>query len=88
MSGRGSLGGQLRQGQIRALSDSERILGQIERGEVRAGPSAAREIAARHQKAYGDVWATPDGRAAKPDPPPDLTSLFNAALTSVLKERA
>lgn len=40
----------------RPMSDSERVLGQIARGEVRAGPEAAREIAARHQEAYGDVW--------------------------------
>jgi hypothetical protein len=38
-------------------TDTERVLGQIERGEVRAGAEAAREIAARHQAAYGDaVW--------------------------------
>jgi hypothetical protein len=39
------------------MSDTERVLGQIERGEVRAGAEAARQIAARHQAAYGDaVW--------------------------------
>jgi hypothetical protein len=31
-------------------------MGQIERGEVKAGPEGAREIAARHEEAYGDVW--------------------------------
>lgn len=42
---------------IQPPSDSQRLLGQIERGEVRANPDAAREIAARHQAAYGDaVW--------------------------------
>lgn len=40
-----------------ALNDSERVLGQIERGEVWCGPDAARAIAARHQDAYGNsVW--------------------------------
>lgn len=43
-------------GEVRRPSDAERVLGQIERGEVRAGPDAAREIAARHQAAYGSVW--------------------------------
>lgn len=37
-------------------TDSERILGQIERGEVVAGPEGARIIAARAQDQYGDVW--------------------------------
>lgn len=44
---------------MRPMADHERVLGQIERGEVRAGPDAAREIAARHEAAYGDVWRTP-----------------------------
>lgn len=44
-------------GHVRPESDSERVMGQIDRGEVRAGPEAAREIAARHQEAYGaEVW--------------------------------
>ncbi|MEV7871455.1 hypothetical protein AB0P17_36390 [Streptomyces sp. NPDC088124] len=47
-------------GHVRQATDADRILGQIERGEVRAGPEAAREIAARHQEAYGAVWADPD----------------------------
>ncbi|MFF0790419.1 hypothetical protein [Streptomyces spiralis] len=39
------------------MRDHERVLGQIERGEIRVGADAAREIAARHQEAYGnDVW--------------------------------
>ncbi|WP_367139778.1 MULTISPECIES: hypothetical protein [Streptomyces] len=39
------------------LSERDRLLGQAERGEIRIGPDAAREIAARHQAAYGDaVW--------------------------------
>lgn len=42
------------------MSDAQRVLGQIERGEVRAGAEAARQIAARHQAAYGDaVWGRP-----------------------------
>lgn len=54
----------------RPTSDAERVLGQIERGEVRVGPDAAREIAARHQAAYGEVW----------------DDLFADALTSATKE--
>ena len=38
-------------------TDTERVLGQIERGEIRCGRDAAREIAAQHQEAYGNaVW--------------------------------
>jgi hypothetical protein len=36
--------------------DTERVLGQIERGELRCGPGAAREIANRHEDAYGDAF--------------------------------
>jgi hypothetical protein len=36
--------------------DAERVLGQIERGEVRAGPEAAREIAAKAEAAYGEAF--------------------------------
>lgn len=37
--------------------DTERVLGQIQRGEIQCGPDAARAIAARHQAAYGNtVW--------------------------------
>ncbi|MDT0409900.1 MULTISPECIES: zinc finger domain-containing protein [Streptomyces] len=39
------------------FTDADRVLGQIERGEVRVGPDAAREIAARHEARYGSVWA-------------------------------
>lgn len=37
-------------------TEADRVLGQVARGEVRAGAAAAREIAARHEAAYGDVW--------------------------------
>ncbi|MEV0114634.1 hypothetical protein AB0H77_15480 [Streptomyces sp. NPDC050844] len=37
-------------------ADTERVLGQIERGEVRVGPDAAREIAAKAEAAYGGAW--------------------------------
>lgn len=40
------------------MPDHVRVIGQIERGEVRAGRDAAREIAARHQAAYGNAWPT------------------------------
>ncbi|MFJ2178943.1 hypothetical protein ACIOHE_39375 [Streptomyces sp. NPDC087851] len=61
-------------GHVRRATDADRILGQIERGEVRAGPDAAREIAARHQEAYGDVWADPN-------------DLFADALATVITEK-
>ncbi|WP_211303270.1 hypothetical protein [Streptomyces milbemycinicus] len=41
------------------MQDHERVLGQMARGEVLAGPEAARRIAARHEAAYGDVWKRP-----------------------------
>ncbi|MGW7355154.1 hypothetical protein ACWGI0_00285 [Streptomyces sp. NPDC054802] len=56
---------------VQPPTDSERVLGQIERGEIRAGADAAREIAARHQAAYGNaVWP-----------------IFDDVLASVLEER-
>ncbi|MBM7554541.1 hypothetical protein [Thalassobacillus pellis] len=42
-------------GQVTPPSESERIQGQIARGEVRAGPEAAREIAAKIE-AKGGFW--------------------------------
>lgn len=37
--------------------DTQRVLGQIERGELRCGPDAARALAARAMEAYGNaVW--------------------------------
>ncbi|GAB2731481.1 hypothetical protein [Streptomyces bullii] len=47
---------------VTPTTDAERVLGQIERGELRCGPGAAREIAARHQAAYGDAF---DGTPAE-----------------------
>lgn len=43
---------------IEQSADTERVLGQIARGEVRAGRDAAREIAAKAEAQYGDVWRT------------------------------
>lgn len=63
--------------------DTERVLGQIRRGEVVAGPEGARRIAARHEAAYGDVWAprpptltpaTPSDDMAWADALADLTT--------------
>jgi hypothetical protein len=50
-------------------ADSRRVLDQIERGDIWCGPSAARAIAARHEKAYDSkVWPAPDaGDEAVPD---------------------
>nr|WP_205615515.1 hypothetical protein [Streptomyces harenosi] len=53
-----------------SMPDHVRVLGQLERGEVRAGADAAREIAARYEAAYGRaVWGrggceTAEGGAA------------------------
>lgn len=53
-----------RSDRIRQSLDTERVLGQIDRGEVRCGADAAREIAARHQEAYGaTVWASDEDAA-------------------------
>ncbi|MFC8424002.1 hypothetical protein ACFUN7_24510 [Streptomyces sp. NPDC057236] len=56
------------------MTDTERVLGQIERGEVRAGAEAARQIAAKHQAAYGDsVWG-PNHDAVWADAVADLST--------------
>ncbi|CAM5718858.1 hypothetical protein [Streptomyces fumanus] len=60
--------------------DTERVLGQIERGEIRCGAEAAREIAARHEAAYGEVWAAgPDPDAAWADAIASLPAQGGAA---------
>ncbi|MEV0525990.1 hypothetical protein AB0I66_21375 [Streptomyces sp. NPDC050439] len=41
---------------IEQSADTERVLGQIERGEVRAGRDAAREIATKAETAYGAAF--------------------------------
>jgi hypothetical protein len=42
---------------VTPTSDSDRVLGQIERGDMWCGPDAARRIAARAMDAYGNaVW--------------------------------
>lgn len=38
------------------MTDTERVLGQIERGEVRAGAEAARQIATRDEEQYGAAF--------------------------------
>ncbi|MFC8862698.1 hypothetical protein [[Kitasatospora] papulosa] len=49
------------------MTDQQRVLGQIERGEVRAGRDAARQIAARHEAAYGSAFTDrAEGLAALP----------------------
>lgn len=37
-------------------TDAERVLGQIQRGELRCGRDAAREIAAHQEEAYGGAF--------------------------------
>lgn len=54
-------------GLIEGSPDTVRVLGQIDRGEMRCGRDAAREIAARHEEAYGDVWQTPAATPANAD---------------------
>lgn len=44
---------------VRPSLETERVLGQIERGEIWCGPSAARAIAARHEEAYGSAFGRP-----------------------------
>ncbi|MEU8870513.1 hypothetical protein AB0D24_04970 [Streptomyces javensis] len=53
------------------MTDAERVLGQLKRGEVIAGAEAARQIAARHEAAYGDVWRRPAAAAPAVPPTPD-----------------
>ncbi|MDX2700339.1 hypothetical protein [Streptomyces ipomoeae] len=50
----------------RGSLDTQRVLGQIERGEIWCGPSAARAIAARQEEAYGAAWRHPAQAAAGP----------------------
>jgi len=38
------------------MTDTQRVLGQIERGEVRADADAARQIAARSEEQYGAAF--------------------------------
>jgi hypothetical protein len=47
--------------------DTERVLGQIERGELRCGPDAAREIAARAEEQYGAAFGRRTDDAAWAD---------------------
>lgn len=61
------------------MTDTQRVLGQIERGEVRAGADAARQIAAKHQAAYGDAVWGPNPDAAWADALSDLTSTKGGA---------
>lgn len=44
---------------IQPMRDHERVLGQIERGEIWCGPDAARAIAARQEEAYGAAFTRP-----------------------------
>ncbi|MFG3085071.1 hypothetical protein [Streptomyces parvulus] len=49
---------------VKPSPDTLRVLGQIERGEIRCGAGAAREIAARHQADYGNaVWGSSEDAA-------------------------
>ncbi|MFH9403315.1 hypothetical protein ACH4JS_26720 [Streptomyces sp. NPDC017638] len=59
------------------MRDHERVLGQIERGEVRVGPDTAREIAARAEVAYGDAFAGSPADALR-------RQLWAATLSSVI----
>ena len=61
---------------VTPMPDHERVLGQIERGEVRAGADAAGEIAARQQGEYGDAFDGTPAEALR-------RQLFAAALSSM-----
>ena len=64
--------------------DTERVLGQIARGEVVAGREAARRIAARHQEAYGNaVWGPPAGASTGVEPGPSADDFWADALASL-----
>lgn len=41
---------------VEPTTDTERVLGQITRGELRCGADAAREIAAEHETSYGGAF--------------------------------
>ncbi|HZF92024.1 hypothetical protein [Streptomyces sp.] len=70
------------QRRVHMSPDTERVLGQIERGEVWVGPDAAREIAARQQEAYGDAFDGTPAEALR-------RQLWAAALASLnLKDAA
>lgn len=57
---------------VQFSSDTVRVLGQIERGEIACGPDAARRIAARAMEAYGNaVWGPPTATAVEPVLSPD-----------------
>lgn len=43
-------------GYVTPTTDSERVQGQIDRGEVDASADAARQIAAKHEEQYGNVF--------------------------------
>lgn len=61
-------------------TDSSRVLGQIERGEIRCGRDAAREIAARHEASYGAAFTRrADADAAWADALTALTTGGDAA---------
>lgn len=53
---------------VRPPRDEDRVLTQIAVGDVRADADAAREIAARHQEAYGDVWPTAAAGSSDEEP--------------------
>lgn len=64
-------------GLIQGSPDTVRVLGQIERREIRCGREAAREIAAHHEEQYGDAWT-------RPAPTPTTADLIWADALTVL----
>jgi hypothetical protein len=72
----------LHQNSLPPTFDADRVIGQIERGEVRVGPDAAREIAARHEAEYGAAFVGSPAEALR-------RQLWAAALASLdLKDAA
>lgn len=66
------------------MNDATRVLGQIKRGEILAGPEAARRIAARHQAAYGDaVWGPKKETNPVPAQEPSADAAWAEALAGL-----
>ena len=70
---------------VQPTRDADRVLGQIARGEVVAGPEGARRIAAKHQGAYGNTVWGPTARTTKVSraAAEDLDAAWADALTAL-----
>lgn len=71
---------------MKPMTDAARVLGQISRGEVQAGPEGARRIAARHEAAYGVVWRTTPAEPAASAASAAADAAWAAAITALTDE--